>query len=219
MPREKRSVGHERGSTEFDRVANFSDAVYAIAMTLLVLEIGVPSLAVDPDGPRVMLDALNDKIPEIVSFAVSFLVIGQYWLNHHRLISKLQQIDRRFISQNLLHLGFIAFLPFPTALIGEYEGNPVSFVTFALAMAAVSLTGVLMTDHADRGGLLLVPISLEIRRWGRLASWLPVGVFLLSIPIAFLNTTAALLSWLVLSPIGFLLNTRMPTEVRSYFEE
>lgn len=76
MPRERRSVGHERGSTEFDRVANFSDAVYAIAMTLLVLEIGVPSLAVDPDSPRVMLDALNDKIPEIVSFAVSFLVIG-----------------------------------------------------------------------------------------------------------------------------------------------
>lgn len=86
-------------------------------------------------------------------------------------------------------------------------------------MAAVSLTGVLMTDHADRAGLRLVPISLEVRRWGRLASWLPVGVFLLSIPIAFLNTTAALLSWLVLSPIGLLLNTRMPTEVRSYFEE
>lgn len=99
MPRETRSVGHERGSTEFDRVANFSDAVYAIAMTLLVLEIGVPSLPVDPDSPRVMLDALNDRIPEIVSFAVSFLVIGQYWLNHHRLISKLQRVDRRFMSQ------------------------------------------------------------------------------------------------------------------------
>ena len=219
MPREKRSVGHERGSTEFDRVANFSDAVYAIAMTLLVLEIGVPSLPADSDSPRVMLDALNDKIPEIVSFAVSFLVIGQYWLNHHRLISKLQRVDRRFLWQNLFHLGLIAFLPFPTALIGDYEGNPVSFVTFALAMAAVSLTGILMTDHADRAGLLQVPISPEVRRWGRLGSWVPVGVFLLSIPIAFLNTTAALLSWLVLSPIGFLLNTRMPAEVRTYFEE
>jgi uncharacterized membrane protein len=219
MPREKRRVGHERGSTEFDRVANFSDAVYAIAMTLLVLEIGVPSLPAEPDNARDMLAALNDRIPEIVSFAVSFFVIGQYWLNHHRLFSRLQRVDRRFMLQNLFHLGFVAFLPFPTALIGEFEGNPISFVMFALAMAAVSLTAVLMTDHADRAGLLQVPITPEVRRWGRLASWVPVGIFLVSIPIAFVNTTAALLSWLVLSPIGFLINSRMPPKARAYFEE
>ena len=108
-------------------------------------------------------------------------------------------------------------MPFPTALIGDYEGNPVSFVTFALAMAAVSLTGILMTDHADRAGLLQVPISPEVRRWGRLGSWVPVGVFLLSIPIAFANPTLALLSWLVLSPVGHIINRRMPPDVLAYF--
>ena len=211
--------GHARGTTEFDRVANFSDAIYAIAMTLLVLEIGVPSLPAERDSAPEMLDALKDKIPEITSFAISFFVIGRYWLAHHWLFARLQRVDRRLMSQNLFHLGFVAFLPFPTALIGEYEGNPISFVVFALSMAAVSLTEVVMADHAERADLLRATMPPEAQRWGRLASSFPVGIFLVSIPIAFASTTAALLSWLVLSPIGFLINRRMPPEARVYFEQ
>ena len=219
MPQRAHGFGRERGTLEFERVAAFSDAIYAIAMTLLVLEIGVPSLPGNDDSAREMLDALRDKIPEITSFAISFFVIGRYWLAHHWLFSRLERVDRRFMSQNLFHLGFVAFLPFPTALVGEYEGNPISFVVFALSMAAVSLTEVVMTDHAERADLLRAELSPEARKWGRAASVFPVVVFLVSIPIAFVSTTSALLSWLVLSPIGFFINRRMPPETRAYFEE
>src|SRR5262245_19393656 len=75
---------------EFDRVAFFSDAVFAIAMTLLVVGIGIPHEAK-------LGDALSGKDAEIFSFFLSFLVIGYYWLEHHRFFSQLRAVDLRFM--------------------------------------------------------------------------------------------------------------------------
>jgi uncharacterized membrane protein len=216
VSQEDGAQGIQRGSAEFGRVINFSDAIFAIAMTLLVLQIDVPGLPGGGRSARDMLEALKDALPEIVSFAVSFYVIGRYWLAHHWFFSRLERIDRRMLSQNLIYLGLVAFLPFPTALIGQYEENPIAFVVFALSMAAVSLMELVIASHAYRSGLLA---GAPPGAWaaGRIASLFPVVVFVLSIPIAFVNTTAALLSWLVLAPVEYFINTRMPPEVRDYF--
>jgi uncharacterized membrane protein len=217
VPQETARHGIQRGSAEFARVVGFSDAVFAIAMTLLVLQIGLSGLPEDGGSSRDMLDALGDAVPEIVSFVVSFYVIGRYWLAHHWFFSRLVRIDRRLLSQNLLYLGFIAFLPFPTSVIGEYEDNPIAFVLFALSMAAVSILELVLAGHAHRVGLLRADVPAAAWRWSRYGSGFPVAVFLISIPIAFVNTTAALLSWFVLAPVGFFINTRMPPEIREYF--
>jgi uncharacterized membrane protein len=209
--------GIERDSAEFARVVGFSDAIFAIAMTLLVLEIGVSGLPEDGGEIRDMAEALKEALPQIVSFAVSFYVIGRYWLAHHWFFSRLERIDRRTLSLNLVYLAFIAFLPFPTGLIGDYEENPIAFVVFALSMAAVSLMELVVYRHALHAGLLRSGVPADIWKWARLASGFPVAVFIVSIPIGFLNTTAAILSWLVLSPIGFYINKRMPPEVLAYF--
>jgi uncharacterized membrane protein len=211
--------GIQRGSTEFGRVIGFSDGIFAIAMTLLVLQIGVSGLESGESGARAMLDALADALPEIVSFAVSFYVIGRYWLAHHWFFSRLERIDRRLLSQNLVYLGLVAFLPFPTGLLGEYEKNSIAFVVFALSMAAVSLMELVLARHALRAGLLGSEPPEGVWTWTRLASGFPVAVFILSIPIGFVNTTAALLSWLVLSPVGFYINRQMPPAVFAYFSE
>jgi uncharacterized membrane protein len=217
VPQENGAPGIERGSAEFARVIGFSDAIFAIAMTLLVLQISVSGLPADGGSARDMLDALRDALPEIVSFAVSFYVIGRYWLAHHWFFSRLERIDRRLLSLNLAYLGFVAFLPFPTGLIGEYEGNPVAFVVFALSMAAVSLMEIVISSHAHRAGLVREGVPSGAHGWGVVASAFPVAVFLLSIPIAFVNTTVAILSWFVLAPVGYYINARMPPEVRGYF--
>jgi uncharacterized membrane protein len=217
VPQENDAPGIQRGSAEFGRVMNFSDAIFAIAMTLLVLQIGVSGLPAGGGSSRDMLDALADALPEIISFVVSFYVIGRYWLAHHWFVSRLVRIDRRLLSQNLLYLGLIAFLPFPTSLIGEYEGNPIAFVVFALSMAAVSLMELVLARHAYSSRLLQPGAPPGLWRWTRLASGFPVAVFLLSIPIAFVNTTVALLSWFVLSPVGFYINKRMPPEILAYY--
>jgi uncharacterized membrane protein len=217
VPQEAGVHGIARGSAEFGRVAGFSDAIFAIAMTLLVLQIGVTGLPPDGGSARDMLDALQDALPEIASFVVSFYVIGRYWLAHHWFYSRLERVDRRLLSLNLLYLGFVAFLPFPTSLIGEYEQNPIAFVVFALSMAGVSLMEVSSTHHAYRAGLVRRDAPADVWRWSLAASLFPVAVFLISIPIAFVNPTWALLSWFALAPLGALINRRMPPDVRAYF--
>ena len=151
----------------------FSDAIFAIAMTLLVLSIEVSGVPGGGGSARDMLEALADALPEIISFAVSFYVIGRYWLAHHWFFSRLQRIDRRLLSQNLAYLGFVAFLPFPTSLIGDYEGNPIAFVVFALSMAAVSFMEIIIAGHAYRAGLVRGGVPDAVWGWGLAASAFP----------------------------------------------
>jgi uncharacterized membrane protein len=217
VPDETGAHGIQRGTAEFNRVVGFSDAIFAIAMTLLVLQIDVSGVPEDGGSAREMLDALADAIPEIASFAVSFYVIGRYWLAHHWFFSRLERVDRRLLSQNLVYLGFIAFLPFPTALIGEYEQNTVAFVVFAVSMAVVSSMELVLAHHAYSSGLMRAGTPPGAWAATRIASLFPVAVFFVSIPIAFANTTVALLSWLVLAPVGYLINVRMPADVQEYF--
>jgi uncharacterized membrane protein len=211
--------GIRRDSQEFARVVAFSDAIFAIAMTLLVLEIGVSGLPDDGGTSRQMLDALRDALPQIVSFAVSFWVIGRYWLAHHWFFSKLERIDRRLLSLNILYLAFIAFLPFPTALLGDYEQNAIAFAVFALSMSAVSGLEIVLARHAHGARLMQPGIPPGAWTWAKRASLFPVAVFVLSIPIGFVNTTVALLCWLALAPIGHVINRRMPAEVLAWFSK
>jgi uncharacterized membrane protein len=95
----------------------FTDAVFAIAMTLLVVEIGVP----DPiegaaaDDPAALLDVLGDKLPLLAAFFIGCFVIGSYWAAHHRFLSMLAAVDRTFVILTVVYLAFVALLPFPPA--------------------------------------------------------------------------------------------------------
>jgi len=92
---------YDRQSVEFDRALTFSDGLFAIAMTLLVVSIGVPSIS---DGGSVhdLAEALNDDSAKFISFFISFIVIGRYWLAHHTYFSALARIDRGLIALNLV---------------------------------------------------------------------------------------------------------------------
>lgn len=114
---------HARGSEEFSRVIAFSDGIFAIAMTLLVVEVAVPTLQ-DANSIRELADQLNDMSEQIVSFFISFAVIGRYWLAHHSFVADLARMDSGLIFRNLVYLALIAFVPFPTALLGDYFYNP-----------------------------------------------------------------------------------------------
>lgn len=112
------------------------------------------------------------------------------------------------MSWTLLYLGFVAFLPFPTALFGEYEGNPVAVSVFALSMAMVSALEVVLFEHARRSGLLTRQIPENIYRWERRSSLTPVVFFVLSVPLAFLIPRLTPLFWLLSFPAIVLLNRR-----------
>ena len=96
------------------RTEAFSDGVLAIAITLLVLEISVPSTAFDD-----LWQGIADEWPSYLAYATSFLTIGAIWLGHHGIFRRLRWIDARVMRVNLLLLMAVAFLPFPTTLMAE----------------------------------------------------------------------------------------------------
>jgi len=200
---------YDRDSVEFGRTLAFTDGLFAIAMTLLVVSIAVPKISNGGDISD-MADALNDLSPAFVSFFISFAVIGRYWLAHHTFISLLEAMDQPFVTLNLLYLAFIAFLPFPTALLGEYFENPLSIVIYAINVGIVSGMEVVLLRHAYRGELLRHKPTPEVYRFGVFASLSPVLFFAISIPFAFLSTTLAVLIWFLTIPFGVIAERRAP---------
>ena len=126
---------HDEGT---GRIEAFSDGVFAIAITLLIIEIGVPVVTDDES----LGDALFDLWPKYFAYVLSFLIIGIYWANHHSFMRLFVRTDHYFLMINVFFLMCIAFLPFPTAVLGEYlthgddESTAVAFYAFGLFLPA-----------------------------------------------------------------------------------
>lgn len=172
-----------------DRLVGFSDGVFAIAITLLVLNIEVPTAA-----PNAVLT----EWPDVLSYVISFLVIGNYWISHHRIFQWIDRQDGRLLWFNLLFLLCIAFVPFPTSLLGD----SITTVTVSFYAATLALTGILSAGvwwYATRvGGLVrsaVAPRQAYVRTVRILG---PSAVFALSIPIAVLDPVWAMYFWVAL---------------------
>jgi uncharacterized membrane protein len=189
------SAGEQAGGRAFDyaRTVALSDGVFAIALTLLVLNISLPALH---GHDNLLARRLFDRRGELASYALSFTVIAFLWVRHHSFFRVLTRIDTRLTTLNLIYLGFVAFLPYPTRVLGLYGDQPAAVALYATTVAAVSLAAGLMRIHALRVGFVT---DAGRRELAEREHWVfaPV-VFLLSIPIAFLSTTAAIVSWCVL---------------------
>src|SRR5919202_4451794 len=126
------------GGRELDRIVFFSDAVFAIAITLLVLNIQVPEI---PQGlvAEELPSRLLDLWPKYLSYVISFLVILSYWMAHHSVFSAIRGYDRGLIWLNSLFLMCVAFLPFPTALLGNYGDQQLVVTLYAGSLAITRL--------------------------------------------------------------------------------
>ncbi|MEU8007240.1 TMEM175 family protein [Catellatospora sp. NPDC049111] len=199
-----------RDSVEFGRVTAFSDGLFGIAMTLLIVEVGVPRLS-DVGSVHELLAKLADLLPEFAGFFLSFALIGRYWLAHHKMFSVMRGVDYGLIARNLLYLAFIAFMPFPTALLGDYFGNPLAVSAYAVTGAIVSGLEVVLLRYAWKAGLLRVRVTPAIMRWGSIMALSPVVAFLLSIPVAFfVGTALAAAMWLLSIPFGIFMSHHAP---------
>jgi len=205
----RRTYGRE--TVEFARMLTFTDGLFAIAMTLLVVDLAVPTLS-DTSSVHELADKLNDDSAKFISFFISFAVIGRYWLAHHTYFSALARIDRAIIALNLVYLAFIAFLPFPTALLGEYFENPLSITIYAVNVAIVSGMEVVLFSHAQNHGLLERKLPQDVYRYGVAMSLAPVFFFLISIPVAFISTTVAACMWFLGVPFAAIADRWKPKE-------
>jgi uncharacterized membrane protein len=180
----------------FERTIAFSDGVFAIAITLLVLSIDVPKLG---HGER--LDhALSNLSDNIVSYFIGFAVIGLFWVGHHYFFGSLRGFDGRLLWLNLLYLSFIGLLPFTTALLGDYGNDPTALTAYAINVGLAGLADALMMTVAVRANLL-EPAKQASGREMIARNLIPPAVFFASIPLAYADTDLAKYSWLLIAVI------------------
>jgi uncharacterized membrane protein len=180
---------------EYDRdsqsVALFNDAVFAIAMTLLVVGIRVPP-GTTPATFAHVLRGIGDSLE---SYVVSFLVVGIYWLGNHRQIRFMRRFNGGALVINLLFLMAVAFIPFPSAMLNRYFGTA-SVVLYACSMAVVGgLLGALWLYAARKD--LLEDVDHRLRCYYAIRALYPPVIFLISIPVAIAAPQVAVYVWLL----------------------
>jgi uncharacterized membrane protein len=193
------SKAHSTSDLGLERIVFFSDAVIAIAITLLVLDIKLPEIAGEAGhvlGPRML-----ELLPKVLGYLVSFWVIALYWVAHHRCFRYITGYDRRSIYLNFLFLMFIAFMPFPTALLFNSPVQLASVVLYALTAAGMGMSLAGLWGYAVRRRFILADTSRAVIRDVRLNLLLPTAVFVLSAVVALLNAGVAMLFWLLLVPV------------------
>jgi uncharacterized membrane protein len=157
---------------QLERLLFFSDAVFAIAITLLVIEIRLPSIDLADDAA--LGNALLHLIPHYIGFIVSFFVIGRFWQGHHRLMGFLTDWDDGLVRRNTLLLFTIAFLPFPTAVISEVGPSWLGVLCYAGWLAMAGIANFALVHHVvHTPALLAAPLTVEARKSLR-SAWLPL---------------------------------------------
>ena len=180
-----------RESIDFARIVAFTDGVFAIAITLLVLSLGVP-----PDLPGSELrEFLADSWRQLFAYFLSFAVIGRFWIGHHRVFAMLHDFDRRLMMLNLAYLSLIVLIPFPTELLGDYSESTEATVIYAVVVGTASLANWALLRYALRRGHVAPEARGPATRLpARMLQ--PAIVFYASIPVAFLSPEIAKLVWL-----------------------
>lgn len=165
-----------------ERLAGFSDGVFAIVLTLLVLELRVPHLDENPTGLE-MWQALGCIKSKLLSFLVSFIFVASAWFSHNQLFKLFNRIDNTMLWYNNFFLLLICFIPFPTSIIGEYPFNPVGIALFGSVWVFVSLLIYIIGTHAYRKGY--IHSAVDIKRYQFLRKVAISYTPLSALPIAF----------------------------------
>ena len=201
-------VSGDDSSADFTRLIALSDGVFAFAITLLVVNVDLPA-GVQPGEP-VTLALLAQLWRDVFSYVVSFLVVGNYWLDHRRVFRYVRGYAPRLAWINLLLLMTVAFLPFPTSVLGDHTGS-ISVAFYAASMTLAGLLVYWLWRYVARADDLLDPgTDPRFVREQEMQYFLTPLVFGLSIPVAlFVAPALAFVCWGSLFLLAPLSNRRL----------
>jgi uncharacterized membrane protein len=191
-----------------DRLLALTDGVVAIALTLLVLQLQVPvthTLEENPDSARTLWNALDVDGAEMTSYLVSFLVIAQFWIVHHRVLRGMRGHSEGLAWRNFGFLLTLTLMPFTSDLIGRYGNNPVAITLFGLNLVAISLTTQWIFLYAAHHDLLTdVARSIHDERAARVRAVLMIAIVGVSLVLAWTDAQLAKYVWLLflLAPVA-----------------
>ena len=165
------------GELRLGRVEAFSDGVFAIIVTLLVLDLKVPPLT-DATSAGELAQGLIAQLPRFLSWLISFIIVCKFWLNHHHVLGQARHADYALVWINSIFLMGQSFIPFPTALIGQYSDNPLAVALFGCVFAVNTAFKPELAGRQDPHGFAKSLVGIVSYLLGAAAAWF-------SIPVAF----------------------------------
>lgn len=189
---------------DVSRILALSDGVFAFAMTLLVINLIVPtSSSLDVLAPNVGRNAqlaqyLGSEWPSFFAYALAFIIIGTWWMSHLRLFRLIRRYDRRLMTINLLFLMLIAVTPFVVGILASFGDTTTGVTTYAATQALAGLVLVLLWVYVGRWapGLADPRVSAKQLRQETVRTAVAPVLFGASIPVAFLSPSAAFVLWI-----------------------
>ncbi len=195
----------ENTTLSFERVLFFSDAVFAIVITLLVLEIKVPHIAGHTEAA--FKSELLHLLPKVLGFICSFFVVGMLWYEHHRIFRYINHFTAGLIWRNLVFLLFISFIPFPTALFSEYPWSRTALLIYIALFGLAALAKLWVWTYAVRARLLPETFGrLQALKITRRSLCVPLGCLVCVILSLFVPTYFAFVGFALIPVFARLLD-------------
>jgi uncharacterized membrane protein len=185
-----------------DRLITLSDGVVAIALTLLILDISVPAtknLQLNPTSVSALASGLAGTYDSWISYVVSFYVIAQFWIVHHKAFRGIRAHQGGLAAWNFLYLFTISVMPFTSHLISEYPENPLSVMIFSGNLILANLSVHAMLTFSHRRGLLTGAGMAALSHYRSLAGIIDLSLYVISIPVALYHPDLGKLCWIGLA--------------------
>jgi uncharacterized membrane protein len=205
-------TAREQRNANPDRLLTFTDGVFAIIITILVLEIKVPDLG----AGQSLREALSDIRPTFVAFIISFVLVGMYWVWHRSAFAQVRYVDLNTVWLNLLFLLPVAMIPFGASMLGEHEGDATALHFYGGVLITATLFRVVLDRYLRRHpGLLWQTSDEQAQRLGTVTAAAPILVYGVAMLIADWVPTLSLLLYLALPLLYFGLVAFLKTDKRT----
>jgi uncharacterized membrane protein len=206
------ATADDRESNEFARVVNLSDAVFAIAMTLLVLTVDVPDVAAGDLAAALLAD-----LPQLGAYALAFLLVASQWYAHRKLFHRLAHTEPGTTVINLVFLGLVALVPFPTSVLGSYPFASAAVAPFLTTFVLLNVAYLALIVRAQSTGAWREPLPDDVYHRALLAIGASTVVLAAGVVIALWVPAVALILALLSGAPTVVVLRRVPTPYRRWF--
>jgi len=191
------------------RLEAFSDGVFAIVITLLILDVHLPSQG------ALSWTALAQALPNVLAFILSFVLVGTYWIAHHMMWGFVGRVDRYLLWLNLALLLTVVFIPFPAALLGAHLTDAIAVTLYGLALALVNTAGTFVWLYSMKRELRLPGVPDRFVQLVAIIHSTPIAIYLLGVALAPVSVALSLVLYVAV-PIFFILpNPLIDREVKA----